>query len=89
MVTALSASLSYPVPRPRPPSDLVGEAIKQYLSERRRFRKDHVHSRIAKGLESLVRAKTSTERPSWPKCSLRWMMLRTEAPREAAVHTLS
>jgi metal-responsive CopG/Arc/MetJ family transcriptional regulator len=41
----------------RPPSDLVGDAIKQYLSERRWFRKDDVHAKIAKGLESIRRSK--------------------------------
>ena len=37
----------------RAPSDLVDEAIRRYLSERRWFRKDDVHAKIAKGLESL------------------------------------
>jgi predicted transcriptional regulator len=37
----------------RAPSDLVGEAIERYLSERRWFRKDEVHTKIAQGLESL------------------------------------
>lgn len=41
----------------RPPGDLVGEVIKQYLSERRGFRKDDVHSKIAKGVESLRQGK--------------------------------
>ena len=37
----------------RAPSDLVGEAIERYLSERRWFRKDEIHTKIAQGLESL------------------------------------
>src|SRR5258708_2913959 len=41
----------------RAPSDLVGEAIERYLSERRRFRKDEVHAKIAWGLESLRQGK--------------------------------
>lgn len=39
----------------RAPNDLVGEAIKRYLAERRWFRKDDVHAKIAAGLESLRR----------------------------------
>jgi antitoxin ParD1/3/4 len=41
----------------RAPSDLVGEAIERYLSERRWFRKDEVHAKIAQGLESLRQGK--------------------------------
>jgi antitoxin ParD1/3/4 len=41
----------------RAPSDLVGEAIERYLSERRWFRKDEVHTKIAQGLESLRQGK--------------------------------
>jgi antitoxin ParD1/3/4 len=41
----------------RDPSDLVGEAIKRYLSERRWLRKDDVHAKIAQGLESLREGK--------------------------------
>jgi antitoxin ParD1/3/4 len=41
----------------RAPSDLVGEAIERYLSERRWFRKDKVHAKIAQGLESLRQGK--------------------------------
>jgi predicted transcriptional regulator len=37
----------------RAPADLVGEALKRYLSERRWFRRDDVHAKIAQGLESL------------------------------------
>ncbi len=42
----------------RAPSDLVGEAIERYLSERRWFRKDEVHAKIAQGLESLRQGKS-------------------------------
>jgi antitoxin ParD1/3/4 len=41
----------------RAPSELVGEAVKRYLSERRWFRKDEVHTKIAQGLESLRQGK--------------------------------
>jgi len=41
----------------RPPGELVGEAIERYLSERRWFRKDPVHTKIAQGLESLRQGK--------------------------------
>jgi predicted transcriptional regulator len=41
----------------RAPSDLVSEAIERYLSERRWFRKDKVHAKIAQGLESLRQGK--------------------------------
>jgi hypothetical protein len=41
----------------RSPGDLVGEAIERYLSERRWFRKDEVHTKIAQGLESLRQGK--------------------------------
>jgi hypothetical protein len=41
----------------RAPGELVGEAIERYLRERRWFRKDEVHSKIAQGLESLRRGK--------------------------------
>ena len=41
----------------RAPGELVGEAIQRYLSERRWFRKDEVHLKIAQGLESLRQGK--------------------------------
>jgi hypothetical protein len=41
----------------RAPGDLVTEAIERYLSERRWFRKDEVHAKIAEGLESLRQGK--------------------------------
>jgi hypothetical protein len=41
----------------RAPGELVGEAGARYLSERRWFRKDEVHTKIAKGLESLRQGK--------------------------------
>ena len=41
----------------RAPSEPVGEAIQRYLSERRWFRKDDVHAKIAQGLESLRQGK--------------------------------
>jgi predicted transcriptional regulator len=41
----------------RPAAELVGEAVERYLSERRLFRPDEVHSKIAQGLESLRRGK--------------------------------
>jgi hypothetical protein len=41
----------------RTPSDLVSEAIERYLSERRWFRKDEVHTKIAQGLDSLRQGK--------------------------------
>jgi predicted transcriptional regulator len=37
--------------------DLVTEAVERYLSERRWFRKDEVHAKIAEGLESLRQGK--------------------------------
>jgi predicted transcriptional regulator len=41
----------------RAPRDLVGEAIERYLSERRWFRRDEIHAKIAEGLESLRQGK--------------------------------
>jgi hypothetical protein len=41
----------------RAPGELVGEAVERYLSERRWFRKDEVHAKIAQGLESLRQGK--------------------------------
>jgi antitoxin ParD1/3/4 len=41
----------------RAPGELVGEAIERYLSERRWFRKDEIHMKIAEGLESLRQGK--------------------------------
>jgi predicted transcriptional regulator len=41
----------------RAPGELVREAIERYLSERRWFRKDEVHTKIAEGLESLRQGK--------------------------------
>jgi predicted transcriptional regulator len=41
----------------RAPSELVGEAVERYLSERRYFRKDDAHAKIAQGLESLRQGK--------------------------------
>jgi hypothetical protein len=41
----------------RAPSELVGEAVERYLLERRWFRKDEVHTKIARGLESLRQGK--------------------------------
>jgi predicted transcriptional regulator len=41
----------------RAPRDLVTEAVERYLSERRWFHKDEVHTKIAQGLESLRRGK--------------------------------
>jgi hypothetical protein len=41
----------------RAPSELVGEAVERYLSERRWFRKDEIHTKIAQGLESLRQGK--------------------------------
>jgi predicted transcriptional regulator len=41
----------------RSPRELVGEAVARYLSERRYWRKDDVHGKIAQGLESLRRGK--------------------------------
>jgi len=41
----------------RAPGELVGEAVERYLSERRWFRKDEVHGKIAQGLESLRQGK--------------------------------
>ncbi len=41
----------------RAPGELVGEAVERYLSERRWFRKDEIHTKIAQGLESLRQGK--------------------------------
>jgi len=41
----------------RNPADLVGEAVERYLWERRWFRRDDVHTKIAEGLESLRQGK--------------------------------
>jgi predicted transcriptional regulator len=41
----------------RTPSDLVGEAIRRYLSERRWFGRDDVHAKIVEGLDSLREGK--------------------------------
>ncbi|MGA8758113.1 MAG: hypothetical protein WB611_17600 [Stellaceae bacterium] len=41
----------------RAPSELVGEAVERYLSERRWFPKDEVHAKIAQGLASLRQGK--------------------------------
>jgi len=41
----------------RPVRELVGEAVERYLSERRWFRRDEVHAKIAQGLESLRQGK--------------------------------
>jgi predicted transcriptional regulator len=41
----------------RAPAELVGEAVERYLRERRLFRKDEVHAKIAQGLESLWQGK--------------------------------
>jgi predicted transcriptional regulator len=41
----------------RDPRELVGEAVKRYLSERRIFRPDEVHQKIARGLSSLQEGK--------------------------------
>jgi len=41
----------------RAPRDLVTEAVERYLSERRWFRKDEVHAKIAQGLQSLQQGK--------------------------------
>ena len=38
----------------RSPRELVDEAIGRYLAERRLFRKDEAHSKIARGLASLA-----------------------------------
>ena len=37
----------------RPVRELVGEAVERYLAERRWFRRDEVHAKIAQNLESL------------------------------------
>jgi hypothetical protein len=42
----------------RAPRDLVGEAIERYLSQRRWFRKEEVHEKIAQGIESLRQGKS-------------------------------
>jgi predicted transcriptional regulator len=41
----------------RSPQELVSEAVERYLSERRYFRADDVHRKIAEGLESLRQGK--------------------------------
>jgi hypothetical protein len=41
----------------REPRELVREAVERYLSERRWFRKDEVHAKIAQGLKSLRQGK--------------------------------
>jgi predicted transcriptional regulator len=41
----------------RPARELVGEAIERYLSQRRWFRGDEVHTKIAQGLQSLQQGK--------------------------------
>jgi predicted transcriptional regulator len=41
----------------RSPRELVTEAVERYLSERRWFRKDEAHAKIAQGLESLRQGK--------------------------------
>jgi len=41
----------------RPPRELVGEAVERYLSERRWFRPDEAHAKIAQGLTSLREGK--------------------------------
>ena len=41
----------------RDPRELVGEAVARYLIERRIFRPDEVHQKIAQGLESLRQGK--------------------------------
>jgi predicted transcriptional regulator len=41
----------------RAPTDVVGEAVEQYLSQRRWFRRDEVQAKIAQGLESLRQGK--------------------------------
>jgi antitoxin ParD1/3/4 len=41
----------------RTPDKLVSEAIERYLWERRWFRKDEVHEKIARGLDSLRQGK--------------------------------
>jgi metal-responsive CopG/Arc/MetJ family transcriptional regulator len=39
----------------RAPSELVGEAVERYLSERRWFRKDEIHTKIAQSLSGEFR----------------------------------
>jgi hypothetical protein len=41
----------------RAPGELVGEAVERYLAERRWFRRDEVHTKIAQGLDSLGQGK--------------------------------
>jgi predicted transcriptional regulator len=41
----------------RAPGEIVGEALERYLRERRWFRRDDVHTKIAQGLESLRQGK--------------------------------
>lgn len=41
----------------RAPRDLVVEAVERYLTERRWFRKDEAHQKVARGLESLRQGK--------------------------------
>ena len=48
----------------RTPRDLLTEAVERYLSERRWFRKDGVHAKIAQGLESLRQGKALDGEPA-------------------------
>lgn len=41
----------------RLPSEIVEEAVERYLAERRYFRPDEAHAKIAQGLESLRQGK--------------------------------
>jgi hypothetical protein len=41
----------------RAPGEPAGEALERSLSERRWFRKDEIHTKIARGLESLRQGK--------------------------------
>ena len=50
----------------RPARELVGEAVERYLSQRRWFRRDKVHVKIAQGLNRCGRAGASMANPSWP-----------------------
>ena len=38
--------------------EIVGEAVRRYLDQRRSFRPDETHQKIARGLESLRRGKS-------------------------------
>jgi predicted transcriptional regulator len=42
----------------RDPRELVREAVERYLAERRFFRPDEVHQKIAQGLQSLQEGKS-------------------------------